>query len=203
MVSIEHQSHIDSDTSEALMEHSKMAHKHVDVEKTRSSKHGIMQGHYLEIFFASLVLIIPMTVLTIIFMSLVYTHLMPNYNSTYSKADQANIPLGSAYYVNYSATRLVFISSISSTLAPFLISAAMILFSYPLAHSFTKNSDKDAMSKLPSPYQLELIIEAVDARLKSLWSMLLYVFGSKQKRITVISDLWKSIAMLASLGVLA
>ena len=162
-----------------------------------------MRGHYLEILGASLILIIPMLVLTAVLLSLIYTHLMPDYNSRWGTTSQTLRPLGDAYYINYGATRLVFISSVSSTLAPFLISAAMLLFSFPLARSIAQNSDRDATAKLPCPYQLELLIEVVDARIKSLWPMVRYAFGSKQRRVAIIPDLWKSMIMLFSLVVLA
>ena len=193
-----------SDSSQSFMDKYKPTQKSSGAEKATSTWRGIMRGHVSEILLAALVLIIPMLVLTVVLLSLVYTHLMPDYRSTYSiKGENRTYALGGAYYINYSATRLVFISSVSSTLAPFLISAAMILFSYPLAHSFSKNSDRATASKLPSPYQLELIIEAIDARLKSLWNMLLYICSSKRTRIAVIPDLWRSMGMLMSLGILA
>ena len=174
-----------------------------DVPPTKHHKYGKIQGGQSEMLLAALVLIIPMLVLTVVLIGLVLTHLMPKIGSTYSVAEKIGLPLGSAYYVNYSATRLVFISSVSSTLAPFLISAAMYLYSYPLALSFTRSSDKEVVAKLPSPYQLDLIIQAIDARLKSLWSMLLYICTSKRKRVPVIPDLWKGFGMLTSLAILA
>lgn len=166
-------------------------------------KHGVMRGHQPAILLAALVLIAPMLVLTVVLISLILTHLMPENGSTYSIGDQKGLPLGPAYYVNYSATRLVFISSVSSTMAPFLISAAMYLYSYPLALSLARSSDSGIGSKLPSPYQLHLIIGAIDARLKSLWSILRYICTSRRKRVSVVPDLWKGFGMLLALAFLA
>ena len=193
----------DSHASESMLIDHTTTQESVETEKPARSRRSTIGGHYFEITLAALALVIPMLVLTVVLLSLVYTHLMPDYHSTYMKEGRRGIPLGDAYYVNYSATRLVFISSVSSTLAPFLISAATILFSYPLAYSIARNSDKALTSRLPSPYQLELIIEAVDARLKSLWNMLLYICSSRNTRTVIIPDLWKSITMLFGLGILA
>jgi hypothetical protein len=95
---------------------------------------GIMGGQTLEIMLASAMVIIPMLALSVVLIVLVHNHLVPDNSSTYSTGNSTGIPLGSAYYIDYSATRLVFISSLSSTLATLLISAAMCLFSYPVAY---------------------------------------------------------------------
>lgn len=134
---------------------------------------------------------------------LVYSHHMPNNSSTYTIGNGTAKPLGSAYYVDYSATTLVYIASLSSTAATLLLSAAMVLSSYFFASSLAKQSDNGEDSLLPSPYQLELLIRMVDGRLTVLWSYMLYFFGSKQKRIKITPVLWKASAMMIVLILLA
>ena len=56
------------------------------------------------------------------------------------------------YYVKYSATRIVFISSLSSTLALALIPVAMALFSYITASTWHTSNP----TNLPTPSQFEL-----------------------------------------------
>ena len=174
-----------------------------DSEETKPRWRGIMGGQYLDIFLASISLIVPMLALSAVLLGLVYTHLMPNNASTYSDGNSTGIELGQAYYVNYSATRLVFIASVSSTLSTVLITAAMVLVSYPIAHDLAVKSDEDAVSKLPSPYQLSLIIKALDGKPQALWSILSYALGSKRRRVGLVPNLWKAVAMLAGLVLLA
>lgn len=174
----------------------------LNAQKRPMSK-GIMAGWQLEIGLASVVLILPMFVLTALLLGLVFSHQMPYYSSTYSYNSETEVPLGSAYFVNYSATTLVYISSLSSTLATLLISAAMILFSYSLARSIAQESDANNAPKLPTPFQLQLLIRMVDGRLMALGSYLLYVFGKKQRQVRVVPMLLKAVAMMLALVLLA
>ncbi|KAK0515611.1 hypothetical protein JMJ35_001645 [Cladonia borealis] len=172
-------------------------------EQKRTPSKGIMGGWILEIGFASGVLILPMFTLTAVLLALVYGHNMPYHSSTYSYNNETELPLGAAYFVNYPATTLVYIASLSSTLATLLISAAMILFSYSLARSMTLESDANNAPKLPSPFQLQLLIRMVDGRLTALGSYLLYRLGKKQRQVTVVPMLIEAVAMMLALVLLA
>ncbi|KAL8933183.1 MAG: hypothetical protein Q9216_006482 [Gyalolechia sp. 2 TL-2023] len=165
-------------------------------------RNGIMNGAKLEIGLASAMMLIPMLALSAILMALVYSHQMPDNSSTYTIGNETAKSLGSAYYVDYSATTLVYIASLSSTIATLLLSAAMVLFSYFLASKFAKQSDNGEDSLLPSPYQLELVIRIIDGRLMALWSYILYFFGSKQNRIRIMPILWQASALMIALVLL-
>ena len=173
----------------------------VKAQKRTTSK-GIIGGWVLEIRLASVMLILPMFMLTVSLLTLVYKHRMPYHNSTYSYNNKTELPLGPAYFVNYPATTLVYIASLSSTLATLLIPAAIILFSYLLARSMTLESDANNTPKLPTPFQLQLLIRLVDGRLTALGSYLLYVFGQKQRQVTVIPMLLEAVAIIMSLVLL-
>jgi hypothetical protein len=166
---------------------------------------GIMGGQTLEIMLASAMVIIPMLALSVVLIVLVHNHLVPDNSSTYLTGNSTGIPLGSAYYIDYSATRLVFISSLSSTLATLFISAAMCLFSYPVAYYISRKSDHNEgnSGKLPSPYQLGLLIKTLDGRLTALWFWATYAVAPKRKRLGSVPDLIKAVLMLASLALLA
>jgi hypothetical protein len=103
---------------------------------------------------------------------------MPNNRSTYSYKDKKAMPPGSTYYVNYSAARLALIASVSSTLSTWVISAAMVLFSYSLAQGLARKSDKDEVTALPSPYQLVMLVKLIDGQLMALLKFLPYLVGS-------------------------
>ena len=162
-----------------------------------------MGGEKLEIGVASALLIAPMLTLAAILMFLIYRHRMPDHFSSYSLDNQKNLPLGSAYFVNYSSTTLVYIASLSSTLSTLLIPAAMLLYSFVLANDLAKDSDQAAVSNLPSPFQLDMLIKMVEGRLIVLWSYIRYAFGSKRRRIKIVSTLQHASMTLLALAVLA
>jgi len=186
-----------------LMEHVSTNKEHLRTTAERPSR-GTMQGQLWELSLASCLLIMPMLSLSIALICLVYTQLAPDNNSTYSEGDHANTPIGSsAFYISYSATSLALIASLSSTLATVLISPAMVLFSYLAAHYMAISSDAPQVHKLPSPYQLELLIRILDARVMAVGSFIRYGLGSKGKRVRIIPELWRAAALMASLVLLA
>ena len=172
-------------------------------EPKKSKKDGIIGGQKLEMLLASTLLIVPLAALTAMLIGLVIDRRMPDNNSTYSHDNRTALPLETAYFVNYSSTTLVYIASLSSTLATLLIGPAMLLFSFSLARDIGKNSDEGAISKLPSPYQLELLIRLIDGKLMVLWSYLLYICGGRERRTKIVPVLWHACSMLVALVLLA
>ena len=110
--------------------------KSLKAQEPTTSK-GLMGGWVLEIGLASAMLILPMLILTATLFTLVLGHQIPNHSSTYSYNNETELPLKSAYFVNYSTTTLIYIASLSSIFATLLVSSAMILFLYSLARSIT------------------------------------------------------------------
>ena len=164
---------------------------------------GTMGGSSLEILLASAFLVVPMVALTVTLIALVFRHQMPDNNSSYSYENETALALGSAFYVDYSSTTLVYIASLSSTLATLLISAAMLLFSFSLAQDIATNSDRAAASHLPSPYQMDLLIRMIDGRLMVLGSYLLYVCGLKKRRTRIVPVVRHAFSVLGAFVLLA
>ena len=164
---------------------------------------GIMGGWALEIALASAVMILPMLALTAVLLALVFGHQMPNHDSTYTYDNKTELPLGSAFYVDYSATTLVYIASLSSTLSTVLISAAMILFSYTVARTMALESDANRAAHLPSPFQLQLLIRVIDGKITSLYWFLLYLLGRKHAKVKIVPMLWHAVGMLLALVLIA
>ena len=180
--------------------------EHVQSERSEAKSQpldGKMGGHKLEIGLASALLIVPMLTLAALLIGLIYRHRMPDHFSSYSLDNQTTLPLGSAYFVNYSSTTLVYIASLSSTLSTLLIPAAMLLYSFMLANDLAKDSDQAAVSNLPSPFQLDMLIKMVEGRLTVLWSYIRYAFGSKKRRISIVPSLQHASIALLALAVLA
>lgn len=185
-------------------QYSKSESADIDVTEPRKSKEdGIIGGQKLETLLASTLLIVPLVALSAVLVGLVIDRKMADNNSTYSIDNGTALPLGTAYYVNYSSTTLVYIASLSSTFATLLIGPAMLLFSFSLARDIGKNSDEGAISKLPSPYQLGLLIRFVDGKLMVLWSYLLYICGGRGRRTKIVPALWHACSMLMAFVLLA
>lgn len=164
---------------------------------------GLMGGEMFDICRLAALLIFPLLALGGVLTGLVFLNRMPRGHSTYSSSDQGAISLGSALYLEFSsASRLAFVVSISSRVSGQLVPVAMVLVSYRLAHTLTRSSDRCSHSKLPSPFQLEMIIRLVDGRLTALWSYILYVLGARHKKVLTIPLLQNAVVMLVSLVVL-
>ena len=105
--------------------------------------------------------------------------------------------------VDYPATRIVFIASIISSLAPFLSGFIMSLWALPVAHCLRVNSQKSNTSMLPTPYQLSLLIGITLASYERLWTYLCYCFSKSRSKIPPVlrhAALALSLAILVSLG---
>lgn len=141
---------------------------------------------------------LPMIVLTAIFIGLVYGYLVSgdpltpdNVFGRSPSYDQ------SAYYINYSATRLITVSSWTSTVTSFTSTFIMALVSYPLAKSYLQKSNSGTSNELPTTYQFRLMIGLLGGSLGSIWSWLGYCFWRKPIKQTKL--LWlTATALLAS-----
>jgi hypothetical protein len=115
-------------------------------------------------------------------------------------------PAESASYilVDYPATRIVFIASIISSLVPFLSGFIMSLWALPVAHCLRVNSQESNTSRLPTPYQLSLVIGMILASYERLWTCLCYCFSKSRPKIPPVlrhAALLHSIASLMLFGV--
>ncbi|KAL8787290.1 MAG: hypothetical protein Q9213_002281 [Squamulea squamosa] len=149
---------------------------------------GTMGSHYLSIFTAWTLATVPMVILAVAF-SLVVENSKPEAppGSYYSDREHANLSLGSAIYSKIPSTQLTFVASFSSTLATTVLPAVMALVSYPVALAVSIDSDKEIQRRLPSPYQLELLISALNGSLLALWSFTVYMFSNKRRRVASVS----------------
>lgn len=79
-----------------------------------------------------------------------------------------------AYFVDIDAARFVTISSWASSVASLLPGFVMSLCSFHVSRKLLNKAEKDEVSKLPTPYQLGLLLETFDAQLLSLWDVISY-----------------------------
>ena len=71
---------------------------------------GLITGYHIEILLSALVLCVALLGYSGILVYLVYHNLMPDIDSPYTDNTAEGKSLAGAYYVNYSATRLVFVA---------------------------------------------------------------------------------------------
>lgn len=154
---------------------------------------------FQEIIWSLICVSLPMIVLTGIFIGLVYGYLvsedpLPS-NNVFGQSESYD---QSAYYINYSATRLITVSSWTSTVTSFTSTFVMALVSYPLAKSYLNKSESGMTNELPTTYQFRLVIGLLSGSLGSLWSWLDYSFWRKRTKQTKL--LWvTATALLTSI----
>lgn len=176
--------------------------------RTRSTSNpwsGTIGSHYLNILTAWTFSTVPMTILAVALVVIV-DRSKPRSSplgSFYSDGSQANSSLGSALYSKIPSTQLTFIASFSSTLATTVLPAVMALLSYTVALAVTRDSDEETWQRLPSPYQLELLISTLNGSLLAFWSFAIYVLGPKRRRIAVVPHVWKATMVLGIMAILA
>ncbi|KAF2731951.1 hypothetical protein EJ04DRAFT_554397 [Polyplosphaeria fusca] len=123
--------------------------------------------------------VIPMVVFSIAILALIFTHQMEKVTCPYEDlCPMLNQTDNNYYYVDYSATQLVFIASWSSSISLSLISMLMFLFSYLTARRILLKSHERDSSDLPTPFQLALLIKILNGELLALYDFFMYKFQS-------------------------
>ena len=168
--------------------------------QVKSSWKAIMKDEYAYIFTAWILATFPMLLLVVSLVIVVKQSIPHDGLGLYSSDGGAtNMPLGDAFYSKIPSTQLTFLASFSATLATVLLPAAMALSSYVAAFSLSMDSDAEDSTKLPSPYQLDLLIRSLNGNIISFWFFTRYVLGSRRKRVTITPSLQKSMSLLGGL----
>ncbi|KAK0707747.1 hypothetical protein B0H67DRAFT_321678 [Lasiosphaeris hirsuta] len=151
----------------------------------------VMSGKYSSILIAFAMTALTMTIIPAALLCLIFANRL-THGATLSvdlqtPVDTAQGRASGIYYVNISATTLVFLSSLMSTLASVLVASLMLLFSYPamsriLAKSRLQGDD------LPTPFQLNLLVQLFRGGLGALWSWLTYLVEWRGKRARIATE---------------
>lgn len=131
-------------------------------------------GHLQDISLAFAVVVIPLSILSLALLGVVLGFQIDTSKPTSLGPDQE--PIAGYYIVDMSATTIVLIASYSSTIAPIAVGFAMTLLSYPIANDIIKYSERRQLDKLPTPYQLGLMINLRSGSIGSLWPWFKYTF---------------------------
>ncbi|OQE37406.1 hypothetical protein PENCOP_c010G02018 [Penicillium coprophilum] len=162
-----------------------------------------MQGRIQEILIAFSVMTLPMIIFSSLLLALVFHYRITQNDFTSSDlafdSDQ-NDP--SVYFVRISATTLTTVASWSSTVAPILVGFGVALVSYPVAKGLLTASEKHDVTRLPTPFQLSLIVRMISSgSFSALWSWFMYSFGWRGKRERQGRAL-KSVTTVLTLGII-
>ncbi|OAG40080.1 hypothetical protein AYO21_05761 [Fonsecaea monophora] len=189
----EHQNRLKEGTERWRESH----HAQAQDAKTRPSDRPVhrVEGAISDIIWALTFVSLPMLVLTAIFVYLVYRYEVSNTPEAFENLlGIASIRDTSAYYVDYSATRLATVSSWTSTATSLTSAFVMVLISYPLAKEYMRRSNLGQVESLPTVYQLKLIIGLLEGGFGPLWSWIQYCFWKgRNKQIRL---LWMAVAGL-------
>jgi hypothetical protein len=148
------------------------------------------------------VIVLPISLLSGVLIGLVWGYRVVPEQGLFPSSSTPNQTISNAWIlVNYSATRLVFVASWLSTMAPILASFVMVLWSLPIAQAMRAASVEQDAAHLPTPYQLSLIIGITLASTQRLRRYFEYVLSRSRPQIPPV--LHKAATMLTLCVLLA
>ncbi|KAJ8112531.1 hypothetical protein OPT61_g5117 [Boeremia exigua] len=133
--------------------------------------------HTHNILVACGLIVLPMIIFTSVALAFVFSNTVSNEGCSFDNlcptAGLINTTSNAYYYVDFSATSLVFISSWSSTISFTLVGVLMSIYAYSVAAQMLHHPNFAPHHRdSPSPYQLSLVIRVLNAEILSLWSLL-------------------------------
>ncbi|KAF2794006.1 hypothetical protein K505DRAFT_325045 [Melanomma pulvis-pyrius CBS 109.77] len=138
------------------------------------------QPHMRKIIFTCGLVLLPMLAFTLTIVGLVFSHsIKQGSDCAHEDLCPPSIPTNFTsghnnlnYYVDFSATQLTFLASLSSTISFSLVSVLMALYAYSIASELLRMSQtQDQHGDLPTPYQTSMLVRVLNAELLSLWEL--------------------------------
>jgi hypothetical protein len=103
--------------------------------------------------------------------------------------------------VHYSSTRLLFVSSMASTWAPYLGACTMALWMFQVGHRFLRSSSKSDISELPCSRDYSHLLGLASASIEKLCTYISYAWKSKRSRPRLLrKSAWVLVASLTLIG---
>lgn len=163
-----------------------------------------MNGRSSDIALACIYLTVPLTTLTVILLSLIYTHRIVHEEGPFSNLPVANLNNDRhSVYVTLSSTFIVFIASWMSSLAPVLAGFAVGLAAYSVGQKLLRDTRRAKLENLPTPYQLSLTLRFLNGSTwTALWFWVLYKLGWRQKPLAQAKSLTSVIAIAVATTIL-
>ncbi|RVX73514.1 hypothetical protein B0A52_02402 [Exophiala mesophila] len=124
------------------------------------------------------IIIVPMTFLIGALFGLILGYRVKSDKSLFTQVSNSHLLENrGVFLVNYSATRIVFVASWASTMAPLLAGFIMNLHSFQSALVMTRSSSGFDQHDLPTPYQYSLLVGLCLASIGRLWRFFSYSAG--------------------------
>jgi uncharacterized membrane protein YecN with MAPEG domain len=156
----------------------------------RVSEHAVcdgqqsLGGRYGSIFLSFFVVTLPMLAFSAVLLGLVMKYRVQYSAGPYTNLEMQGFAYSSgSYYVDLSATFLIFVASWSSSVATIAAGFMTALAAYPIAKKYVGLVERHQTDKLLTPYQLALTIRLLDGGgMGALWEWLKYVFKRRGQR---------------------
>ncbi|KAF2157606.1 hypothetical protein K461DRAFT_273808 [Myriangium duriaei CBS 260.36] len=138
--------------------------------------------------------VIPMIVLTVVFLTLVFAYRLDVNDIPYPDLTPHAFyhHLDDAYYVKLSSTFILQVSSWASTVAPLCGGIFVTLASYPICRAYLLRVKLGHEKALPTPFQLSLLIRFLEGgSYGALWSWILYcvTWRKRQRQATPVKQI--------------
>ena len=144
---------------------------------------------------------VPITLLCAALLAIIYGYRVTSEPGIFTTPDSTVINDRWSILVNYPATRLVFVASFLSSLAPTLAGFIMALWALPIAQKMQVASSQGQHAQLPTPYQLSLLVGVSLASYERLWRYFVYSMSNNRAKIPRL--LHEDAAMLCTAILLA
>ncbi len=144
------------------------------------------------LFLPALMITVPIALLSATLLALVFGYRTRSEPSIFTDGRDSSQENRLYVLVNFSATRLVFAASFLSTVAPLLATFIMLLYSVIVSASMRQASSHQQFERLPTPYQLSMLVGLCLASVQQIRQYITYV--SSRKRHTRIPPVLKKAA---------
>lgn len=176
----------------------------VDISSTGAeiSQNGRgIRSAYSTALFSLFVVTVPLLLLSGVLLGLIFTHRIDSLSSGYGNLQYpAFVADADAYYVDFSATRLITVASWTSTVAPLGPGFLMTLISFPVAYTLRRKSENTEHAQLPTPYQLNILLDLSTARIGALWQWSKYFFW-KSRSHQIFAVKLSTFCLVIALGI--
>ncbi|EPS44811.1 hypothetical protein H072_1184 [Dactylellina haptotyla CBS 200.50] len=154
-----------------------------------------LSGAYQQILIATALLTLPMLALCGLLLGLVFKYRVTGSSLVIVEGDSE---VG-AYLVRISASSFTTIASWSSSIAPLLPGLIMALMFFSIASSIRTSSTTGDVTKLPTPYQLNLLVIMATGRPGAIWEWGKYMVWKRRQTTTKVVRLSAALLVLSTL----
>lgn len=154
----------------------KISNLHEDFVRVKNA-----QSMWMAFVWPAFAICVPMVLLAAALLYICYKYRVDETDSIFRHHDEKSLPRDNRHLlVNFPATKLVFLASFLSTLAPLLAGCIMNLVAVLVYQDLERSSNVANFPLLPTPYQISLLIGVLAASYEQLFSSFGYLLSSKR-----------------------